>query len=106
MFSLVADSAGVRKRVVRRVEAAGKDAEEIFVNWLSEVNFLHQIHRELYVEALIDELGAAKVSGRVVGEKIDPSRHALRGEIKGVTYHGLEVRQGPGGWRAKVLFDV
>lgn len=106
MFSLVADSAGVRKQIVRRVEAAGKDAEEMFVNWLSELNFLHQIHGELYVETLVDEVRGAKVSGRVVGERIDPSRHVLRGEIKGVTYHGLEVRRGPGGWRARVLFDV
>jgi SHS2 domain-containing protein len=26
--------------------------------------------------------------------------------VKAVTYHDLAVEQGPGGWRARVIFDV
>ncbi len=106
MFSLVADREGVKKKVVRRVRAAGDGVEELLVNWLSELNFLHQVHRELYAEVVVDEVCGASASGRALGERLDPGRHRLRGEIKGVTYHGLEVTRGPEGWTAKVLFDV
>lgn len=106
MFSLVADPEGVRKKVVRCVSASGENVEELLVNWLSELNFQHQVRGELYVEATVDKASETRISGRAIGERLDPTRHGLRSEIKGVTYHGLEVKRGPEGWRARVLFDV
>jgi SHS2 domain-containing protein len=44
---------------------------------------------------------------RLRGENADRAHRPLLTEIKAVTYHHLEVKQGPGGdWRARVLLDV
>ncbi len=106
MLDLVADRKGVRRRVTRHVRAAGHHVGELFVNWLSELNFQHQVHGELYAEVVVDEASETMVSGRAIGERLDATRHSLRSEVKGVTYHGLEVKRGLEGWRAKVLFDI
>jgi SHS2 domain-containing protein len=106
MLNLIADRRGVRRGVARRVEATGDGVEELLVNWLSELNFQHQVHGELYAEVVVDEASESEASGRAIGEPLDPARHELRSEIKGVTYHGLEVKRGPEGWTARVLFDV
>ena len=43
----------------------------------------------------------------VRGEPIDPKRHALRADVKAVTYHQFEVVQTEtGGWKARVVVDI
>ena len=42
----------------------------------------------------------------VRGERFDPDRHPVKVAIKGITYHGLEVRQSADRWRARVIFDI
>jgi SHS2 domain-containing protein len=46
------------------------------------------------------------LEGEIAGEAIDKRRHAVSGEIKAVTFHGLRVEERDGVWTAQVLFDV
>ena len=49
----------------------------------------------------------ARVTARLEGEIVDKSRHTLLTEVKGITYHQLEVKRTPkGGWVANLLLDV
>lgn len=48
-----------------------------------------------------------RVTARLEGEIVAKSRHTLLTEVKGITYHQLEVKRAPkGGWVANLLFDV
>jgi SHS2 domain-containing protein len=50
---------------------------------------------------------SVRVTARLEGEIVDKSRHTLLTEVKGITYHQLEVKRAPeGGWMANLLFDV
>lgn len=40
------------------------------------------------------------------GEKIDPSKHPLRGDIKAVTLHRFDLRQRGDHWEATVVLDI
>ena len=40
------------------------------------------------------------------GEKLDPSRHPLRGDIKAVTLHRFTLRQNGDTWEATVVLDI
>lgn len=42
----------------------------------------------------------------VFGERIVPGRHTLFTEIKAVTFHGLELAEVDGGWRAQIILDL
>ena len=40
------------------------------------------------------------------GECINPAKHALGADVKGVTLHRLQVVETPNGWEATVILDV
>jgi SHS2 domain-containing protein len=75
----------------------------LMADWLSEILFLHEVRDLDYVAADLERVEPRHVAGSLL---VRTGGHAVR-EIKGVTYHGLQVDQGPGGgWRARVIFDV
>jgi hypothetical protein len=39
-------------------------------------------------------------------EPLDPVKHALGTDVKGVTCHRIQVAQSPDGWEAAVMLDV
>ncbi len=89
------------------LQVCGEDIEELMVNWLSELNYLCQVQRFLVADVKIEEIQDQFLRASVTGERIDPMRHALRGEIKAVTYHRIEVHQNVAGrWQGRVYFDI
>ena len=46
------------------------------------------------------------LQARVAGEPINPAKHALGADVKGVTLHRLQVIATPDGWEATVVLDV
>ena len=45
-----------------------------------------------------------KASG--LGERIDPSRHRLRVDVKAVTLHRFSLQKTGSGWKASVILDI
>lgn len=107
--ALGTEPAGESRRE-ERIRLARPDLERLFVAWLREL--LHGAMagrsvpsvKEIAVEE--DANGdvariSARVAWRAWGPETDPER-----EIKGVTYHGLEVRREDDRWHATVVLDV
>ena len=90
------------KETARAVEASGIDYESLLVNWLSELLYLQESHREIYHRFQIDELSPTALRAQVFGT---PYRQ-LDKLIKAVTYHNLKIEQTPNGWEAVVVVDV
>jgi SHS2 domain-containing protein len=69
-----------------------KDAEQLF----------------LRVQELTISRDAAgfTLQGRAAGERIDPAKHELEADVKGVTLHRLQVVPTAEGWEATVVLDV
>ncbi|MCX6820862.1 MAG: archease, partial [Candidatus Aenigmarchaeota archaeon] len=44
--------------------------------------------------------------GTAWGEKTDPKKHEMRGEVKAVTYHKMEIGKDGEYYRVQVIFDV
>jgi SHS2 domain-containing protein len=105
LFAVIAGTESVRAVRERSIELEADSVPDLLHGWLEELNALHQIERELYVEfeATIEGL---HLRARVRGESIDPSRHDLHTEVKAVTWHDFEVREIEGGWEARVLLDI
>lgn len=80
------------------------------------VELLHDFLQLLIVRAQSDGVAACELTVDTVteralratarGEPIDPARHAVHTEIKGVTYHQLAVQRTPDGWTARIIVDV
>jgi SHS2 domain-containing protein len=55
----------------------------------------------------IDQKGEAYfLKAKVVGERLDDTRHQQRADVKAVTLHGFFVEQRGDSWKAKVLLDI
>ncbi len=106
VFDLLADLRSVRSKEAYPISVEGADREDLFVNYLREVLYLFNGKRVLLKKVLIEEMDDRHLRGTMRGETFDPGRHRLKREIKAVTYHRVEVRHRPGGWRARVIFDV
>lgn len=89
------------------VEAAGP--EELMVEWLGELVYRFDVDGLLFARAdvrLEEADDGLRLAARALGESFDPDRHPLKVVIKGVTYHGLDVREEEDGWHGKVVFDI
>ncbi|MBX6366012.1 MAG: archease, partial [Gemmatimonadetes bacterium] len=87
----------------REVEASAGDVAALLVAWLRELLYLQAAEGFSFASAEFRELGEHRLRARVRGRRA-PGR-ALR-ELKGVTYHGLDVARQGETWRARVIFDV
>ena len=93
-----------RERVALALEADG--LEELLHDWLQTLLVRFQVDGFAACELAVEEVDARTIRGTAAGERIDPSRHRLYTELKGVTYHQLAVRRTDGGWWARIILDV
>jgi SHS2 domain-containing protein len=104
-FSVVCDLERVEPRVRREVVTEAQDETHLLHAWLREINGLHQETGEIYSRFTVEVRGLT-LRGTAEGERMDPARHDLRHEVKGVTWHDFKVEKVAGGYRAYALLDV
>jgi SHS2 domain-containing protein len=79
------------------------DTTALLIDFLSEILYLTQTHKEIYNQLEIKKLTETSIEGRVKGIKIE----GFYEDIKGVTYHEAYVQQkSDGKWEALVIFDL
>ena len=106
MFSLITDLAAVRPLHTTRLVITASDRQALLARWLSELNFRHVTQRALFCRFAVLELSEERLVADVSGEPCDLARHTVFTEIKAVTFHSLQIKPGPHGWRAEVIFDL
>jgi len=94
-----------------RVRVEADDLPGLLQAWLSELlyRFLAEgrVGTAFAVVRLVRAPGACALEAEVRGGPYDPARHALRTELKAVTFHQLRVEEtAGGGWEAQVIFDA
>jgi SHS2 domain-containing protein len=85
------------------IELTGTDRAGLLVDWLSEVLWLHDVRAAGIVSVRIDEASENEVRG---GVELGPLTKGSGTQVKAVTYHQLQMAQGPDGWTATVFVDV
>jgi SHS2 domain-containing protein len=105
-FHLITDLRKVKRRVERRVSLEGESLDRLMVDWLSELLYLHDVENLLFKEFKVESVGEDGLKATVKGEAFQDGVHAIKTEVKAVTYHQIEIRQETGGWRAQVILDL
>jgi SHS2 domain-containing protein len=106
LWSLMVEPEAVRPVETVPVEVEASDRETLLVAWLNELLYLHEVKTFAAAGVHVREVTENRLRAEVRGERLDPARHRLVGHVKAVTYHGLRVEGGPGGWEARVIVDV
>jgi SHS2 domain-containing protein len=88
--------------VKRNVRVEGIDYESLLVNWLNELLFLQEQHREVYERFNISRLTSTALAAQIVGKP----RGKMDKIIKAVTYHNLKIEQTQEGWQSTLVVDV
>ena len=87
----------------RPIVVEAVDVEALLVRWLRELLYLDESEAARYVDATLDDVAETRLEG-TIRTGSSPTRPVR--ELKGVTYHDLEVVGEDGGWRARIVFDV
>jgi SHS2 domain-containing protein len=102
------DLGDVRTSVKREITVSSADISMLLYDFLQDIIYLKDAERLLFGKYDIE---IEKTEDNYVlkctasGEKIDPKRHNGV-DVKAVTMHRYEVKQGRDGWRAFVVLDI
>jgi SHS2 domain-containing protein len=92
------------------VRLSAPDLETLLVRWINELAFLVQDDGfvPVHADVRIEETGGEDflLDANLIGTPLDLEGHGWQGEIKSATFHGLEVTNRSGDWRARVILDV
>ncbi len=84
----------------------GRRMEDLLVDWLSEVIYRAQERRQIPGESTRFRFDGEGLTVHAAWIPPDPGASRIEREIKGVTYHRLEVVRDSEGWRARLILDV
>jgi SHS2 domain-containing protein len=106
MMSVIADPGTVAPVESRAIVLPPMDEERLLVRWLGEVLFLYDGTGFLASRFTVGRATAQGLAAEARGEPVDPGRHALRLDVKAVTYHGVSVERNPGHCQVRVFLDI
>lgn len=91
-----------------RITAAGHDLHSLLFDWLDKVMLLLVADGIAMSEfsVKIRQNGGYSLEGVAKGEKLNLGKHHYKVEIKAVTYHEMEIRQGKGKATVRFLLDL
>ena len=106
LMAIAAEEAEVEPRAELAVDVTGTDYADLLVNFLSEVLYQFDAGRFTAAGVVVESISPTRLVARLTGEPRNPERHRWRVIVKAITYHGLEVEQRDGQWRARVFLDI
>ncbi len=106
MFDIITDNSEIENIGEYDIELKADDLEQLLVDFLSELIFLHDTKNLVFGFFKVDiNESENKLEAKVFGEKFDLSKHKIGSEIKAVTYHMLEIKKNKK-CSVQVLFDI
>lgn len=86
-----------------KISIDSADLNALLVDFLSEVLYLSNIHKTVYRKINFESFSDTNLAGEIFGRKVE----GFDEDIKAVTYHQLEIKQGEDGyWEGTVIFDI
>lgn len=89
MFDQITDLSKVTSKGELKVEMSGETREQLLVDFLQELLFVHDTEDLVFAEFEVKTDGKT-LEAVVRGEKFDEKKHTKRSVVKGITYHRLE----------------
>jgi len=106
LFHLITDLNRIEAREKVTVEADGKDWSDLLVSWLNELIFLQDARGWLFKDCKVEELTPHRIRAQCLGETFQEGKHPLKTLVKAATYHQVQVKETPQGYRARVVLDI
>lgn len=109
MFALMVDLRSVSGEATVEVNCRARSRELLLVEWLAELiaqkDLTHSVFASFSVEITVCDTGW-RLHGSCGGDAIDPERHRLGNEVKGISLAGLRVEKHDSQWIAECIVDI
>ena len=108
MFAVITDEAEIQPNQRETIEIESIDREGLLVNFLSELIVLHEAQNVVIGQIAVELLSDTRLRADLGIEPFDDDRHAGGSQVKGVSYHMLEIEDAAGDQPAgiQVLLDI
>ena len=106
LMALAIEPGPIEPRERLALDVSGADAEQLLVNWLSEILYFLDAEGWVICRFTIQNCSLTAISGEGWGERRDPAGRTRAVAVKAITYHQLSVRETSDGWEAVVYFDI
>ena len=100
------DSGRPCERQTHKLIVEGRDWPDLMVNWLREILYLWDGENQLTQAVQIDTIAETELTAFVETELYSRQNHAIKTEIKAVTYHQIQVSDMGDRWEARIIFDI
>lgn len=110
LFDAMLDTKSVRMNSEQEIDVTGHDEKELLYNYLEELLLLFEIKQfavgSIRVRSISRSLNQLRLHGEVSGEQYDSLRHHGKVEVKGITYHMMEIENTPEKTTVRFLADL
>ena len=110
LFHTMLDTKSVKPITKEEIETVGHDEKELLYNYLEELLLLFEIKQlaigTIKVTSISNTPSQLRLEGCVGGERFDPKKHHGKVEIKGITYHLMDIEKNPEKTTLRFLVDL
>ena len=110
LFETMLDTKSVHQKTSEEVQTAGHDEKELLYNYLEELLLLFEVKQlalgDFIVSSITPSHGEIRLKGKASGEPYDRAKHSGKVEVKGITYHLMEIEKRPGKVTVRFLLDL
>jgi SHS2 domain-containing protein len=110
MFDIMTDPTAIERSFVDQFEVTSHDEISLFHDWLEQLLLKFDLDGKVYsvfhVEKINPQNENLYLAAKAQGGLFERGRHPAKVEIKGVTYHRMEVRVTPEGYVARYILDL
>jgi SHS2 domain-containing protein len=108
LAAIMVDPSTVEPTVTRTIELSAPALDLLLYDWLSELIYLKDRDREIFIEARVRVNGSGPflLTAEVKGGVLDAARTALGADAKAVTFHQFALEPADSGWRARIVVDI
>jgi protein archease len=107
LAEVAVDPASVPESIAQHIALEAPTPGELLFDWLSELIFLKDRDREVYVRTSVQVTGNGpyRLAARLHGGRIVPGRTVQRAGVEGVAVHPFTLEARDGGWHARFFLD-
>jgi len=105
---MVSDLDEIAPRQKVEVSLKNSQLDRLLINWLQEIIYYKDAQGWLLRpgKLVIQHNAEYTLEAQLQGEKLDPQKHDLLADVKGVTLHRFKLEQEQGMWQAQLVLDV
>ena len=110
LFDTMLDVKSVQTEAKAEVQTNGHDEKELLYNYLEELLLLFEVKQlalgSFTVSSITSTQAEIRLKGKVAGEPYDRAKHNGKVEVKGITYHLMEIEKHQGKVTVRFLLDL